>query len=378
MQRWLAGIIAFISSVCGIFYLVLTSSSIPDTSQLTLEAPLLNLYHWHQMIPQDILDDFERETGIHVHFDMYDSNETVETKMITGHSGYDVVGPSAFPYLARQIPAGIYLPLDHKALSNLHHLDPQVMKALSKADPENRYALPFLWGLVGFSYDEDKVRALAPHAPLDSWAMLMDPHILQTFAKCGVTFLEEVSDVFPPMYLYLGLDPNSLKKEDLKNATQALEKIRPFVKRFETVRAPNDLLAGELCLIMQWPGDMERAKALYHNQDRAKKIKTVIPKEGTVMWIDCLAIPKDAPHPKNAHKFLNFLLRPDIIARVTNQTYFANAIPASLSYVNESIRHNPTVFPTKEMRKRIYTNTPLPARLHRLLNRALIKVRTGR
>jgi putrescine transport system substrate-binding protein len=342
------------------------------------EPPHLNIYHWHNMIDPEVLEDFTKETGIEVHLDVYDSNEILETKLLVGHSGYDIVGPSALPYLGRQIPAEIYMPLDYTLLPNIKKLDPEIMTSVSKADPGNVYALPFLWGLVGFAYDARKVGTLYPNAPVDSWAMMFDPEVVRRLAPCGITFLTESTDIFLPVYLYLGIKPDSHDIKDLDRIVAHLQKVRPYIARFDAIRPPAELLAGEVCMSMLWVGDMERVKEAFKNQDRAADIKIVIPKEGTALWIDCLAIPVDAPHPNNAHRFLNFILRPDIIARITNKTYFPNAVPESLPYVKEILRANPAFFPDPQTRKRLFINENVPPSMQRKLNRAMTKVRTGR
>lgn len=342
------------------------------------ESPHLNIYHWHNMIDPQIIQEFTKETGIQVHLDVYDSNEVLETKLLVGHSGYDIVGPSALPYLGRQIPAQIYKPLDRTLLPNLQKLDPQIMAYLSKADPGNVYALPFVWGLVGLAYDARKLATFYPDAPVDSWAMIFDPKVVRRLAPCGVTFLTEYTDIFLPAYLYLGKKPDSLSIKDLDAVVAHLQTVRPYIARFDAIRPPAELLAGEVCVSMLWVGDMERVREAFKNKERAGDIKIVIPKEGTVLWIDCLAIPVDAPHPKNAHRFLNFILRPDIIARITNKTYFPNAVPESLPYVKESLRANPVFYPDDITKKRLFINENVPPSMQRKLNRAMTKVRTGR
>lgn len=343
------------------------------------EPPILNMYYWFQMIPEDILQRFEQETGIHVHFDVYDSNEILEARLLAGKTGYDIVGPSAFPYLARQVPAGLYQPLDKKKLPHWKGLDPEILKKLAKSDPGNRHALPLLWGLVGLGLNHQRLpQGLSQKSLRKSWSLLFDPQTVSQLASCGVTLLEEAADVFLPLYLYLGLPPDSSKKEDLMQVTKALMAVRPHIARLDAVKSADDLMLGDACLVMQWIGELERAKAALETTQKASHIEIFIPEEGTVMWIDCAAIPADAPHPDNAHRFLNFLLRPDIMARLTNQAYSANPVPASLPHVHKKIRQNTNIFPTQEMMKRIFVNEPVPPALSRHVNRAMMKVRTGR
>lgn len=368
-----------------LFYLSLGVFSVRAEESLSSELqepPILNVYHWFQMIPADVLRDFEKETGIRVNLDIYDSNDVLEARLLAGKTGYDVVGPSAFPYLARQVVAGLYLPLDKEKLPNLAGVSPDILEKLSKSDPENRHALPLLWGLValGINYQRlpkdlaDEIQAQEEK----SWALLLDPQYVSRFASCGVTLLEEAADVFLPVYLYLGLSPQSHSRQDLAKVTEALTKVRPFISRLDAVKSADDLAMGDACLVMHWAGDLERSKATLAARQNMDHVEIFIPKEGTVMWIDCMAIPVDAPHPDNAHRFLNFLMRPDIMARLTNETRFANPVPASLPQVEKSIRLNPSLFPSPENRERIYVNEPVPPSLARHINRAMMKVRTGR
>ncbi|MCE2951106.1 MAG: extracellular solute-binding protein [Alphaproteobacteria bacterium] len=363
----------------GIFISLFLMGTISFSMQVVAENQrVVNVYHWHNMIPQDVLDQFTMETGIKVHMDVYDSNDVLETKLLVGHTGYDVVGPSALPYVARQVPAGIYLPLNKEKLPILKELDPKIMAYLEKADPGNKHAVPFLWGLVGFAYDQEKIEALIPDAPTDSWAMMFDPKIMEKLSHCGVTYLTESTDIFVPVQLYLGLKPDSHDPKDLQKVVGQLEKVRPFIERFDAIRPPSELLAGEVCLSMLWVGDMERVKDAFADKARADKIKVVIPKEGTVLWIDCLAVPVDAPHPEEAYAFINFVMRPDIIARITNKNYFANPVPASLPFVKETLRQNSAFFPDETQSQKIFINEPTPPGVQRKINRAMTKVRTGR
>lgn len=346
------------------------------------ELPVLNVYHWFQMIPKDVLETFERETGIRVNLDVYDSNDVLEARLLAGKTGYDVVGPSAFPYLSRQVVSGLFRPLDKDKIPNLKGVSENILKKLSKSDPDNRHALPLLWGLVGLGINYKKIpKAMKKEIKEQkekSWSLLLDPEIMSRFSSCGVTILEEAADVFLPVYLYLGLPPPGQSREDLAKVTEALTKIRPFLSRLDSVRSADELMTGDLCLVMHWAGDLERSKANLARRENMDHVEVFIPKEGTVMWIDCVAIPVDAPHPDNAHRFLNFLMRPDIMARLTNWTYFANPIPESRSLVEENIRTNSNLFPSEEIMEKVFVNEPVPPSLSRHINRAMMRVRTGR
>ncbi len=343
------------------------------------EPPILNVYHWFQMIPEDVLKIFEQETGIRVNLDVYDSNDVLEARLLAGKTGYDVVGPSAFPYLARQVPAGLYKPLDKDKLPNMKGLDPTILEKLATSDPDNKYALPLLWGLVGLGVNREKLEErLGKDTPLDSWSLLLDKDKMTKISSCGVTLLEEAADIFLPIYLYLGLPHDSNKREDLEKVTATLMDVRPYISRLDSVRSADDLMLGNVCMAMHWIGDLYLAKQALSEQKNMDHIEIFIPKEGSVMWIDSVAIPVDAPHPDNAHRFLNFLIRPDIMARLTNKTYFANPVSESLSFVKPDIRQNKNIFPDAENMKRIFINVPAPASFARQVNRAMMKVRTGR
>ncbi|MCA0370181.1 MAG: extracellular solute-binding protein [Proteobacteria bacterium] len=357
---------------------VVISMFVETSARASAEPKVLNVYHWYQMIDPSILAQFEAETGIKVHMDVYDSNEILETRLLVGNSGYDVVGPSALPYLARQVPANVYLPLDKTKLPNAKELDPDIMAHLARADPGNAHALPLVWGLVGIAYNKEKIAAIDPHVDTKSWSMLFDPKELEKFHRCGATMLPEYTDIFLPMYLYLGLSPKSQSLKDLDLSVEQLLKMRPFIERFDSSRPLMELFSGEVCLAMVWLSDLERERSRIKDKKRASQIQAVLPKEGTVLWIDTMAIPADAPHPGNAHAFLNFLLRPDIIAKVTNKAYTANAVPASNPYILPEILTNTGIYPEEKMRPRLFLNEPVSPAFQRRLNRAMTKIRTGR
>lgn len=344
----------------------------------------LNIYIWHSYLPDALVKKFEAETGIRVRVDVYDSNEVLEAKMLAGSTGYDLVFPSAWPYLARQIPAGLYQPLKKELIPNLAEVDPDYLKMMAKADPQNTYAVPYLWGAVGFVYNKQRLAELekrrAPGVaplPTDSWAMFFDPDVVQVLAGCGISMLDEPSEVILPAMMYLGIDPQTTSKADLDKVTDHLRLIRPAISRFDSARSNDEAVTGNMCLVQHWLGSVA------HSQVRLGKAATadlefVIPKEGSLMWIDVMAIPADAPNADNAHKFINFLLRPENMAVLTNATFFANPVPKSLPFVEENIRKNPAIYPPKHLRKRLVLNEVASPRFLKLMVRAMTKVRTGR
>ncbi len=347
-------------------------------------VPQLNIYIWHSYLPDELVKKFEAETGIHVRVDVYDSNEVLEAKLLAGSTGYDLVFPSTWPYLARQIPAGLYQPLNKALIPNLAEVDPDYLKLLAKADPDNVFAVPYLWGAVGFVYNKQRVAELEKRRPAgskalptDSWAMFFDPEIVKELAPCGISMLDEPSEVILPAMMYLGIDPHTTSKADLDKVSDHLRLVRSAISRFDSARSNDEAATGNMCLVQHWLGSVA------HSQVRIGKAATadlefVIPREGSLMWIDVMAIPADAPHAENAHKFINFLLRPENMAALTNATFFANPVPKSLQYVDEKIRKNTAIYPPKYLRKRLVLNEVTSPRFLKLMVRAMTKIKTGR
>lgn len=322
----------------------------------THEAAVVNVYDWYGMIPTEILHAFEKETGIRVRYDLYDNNEVLEAKLLASNSGYDVVFPTASPYVARQIKVGIYQQLNKELLPNLVHLNKTIVDQMHMVDPGMLYAVPYYWGTLGIAYDKDKLKERLPDADLESYEILFDPKNLEKLKTCGVSFLEEAIDVVPLVQAYLGASAGSENKEDLKNATGHLLKLRPHIRRFTSSRFINDLVLGDVCIAQAWSGDAQQA------EDDAKELNRnivyIIPKEGTTLWIDCMAIPVGSPHPTNAHKFINFLLRPEISAKITNKTKLPTTIDAALPMIDKKIRTNKAIYPNAEIMKKLYLNKP--------------------
>lgn len=308
---------------------------------------VVHVYGWFDHIPEEVIKAFEKETGITVKFDLLDSNEVLQAKLLVGNSGYDVVFPTAYPYVALQIPAKLYHPIDRAKLSNYHHIDPFFLRKLELADPGNKYAIPLTWGLVVFGYNKDKVKGRVNEKDLDSWALLYDPAIVSQFTDCGVAFLEDASDVYYTNYLYWGLDTNNASPQVLKKVTNHLKTIRPYIKKFDINLSSEQLASGEICIAQQWSSNLVKALNEYENLKNRPNIEIVIPKEGALIWTDCAMIPADAPHLENALKFINFLLRPDISAKITNAYYLRTTTKEKdiLPYVDPKIKSNPIIFP---------------------------------
>jgi putrescine transport system substrate-binding protein len=340
----------------GILLLVWGISSFISSTKphsLTGEEPYLNVYNWYGMIPESLLHQFEEETGIHVRYDLYDNNEILEAKLLAGRSGYDIVFPSASPYIEREIRAGAFQKLDKSKLTNLHHLDPEFEERMQLVDPGLNYCIPFYWGTFGFAYVEEIVLARMPDAPVNSYRMLFDPDVVSKFQSCGVTLLDEAVDVYPALMTYLGLDPQSTNLDDLKTAQQHLLKIRPSISRFLGQRFASELVSGEVCLTQAWSGDVQVAQQQAKEAKRKTTIRYVVPEEGGTLWIDAICMPKDAPHPNNAYVFINFLMRPDISAHITNTLLFPTTNKTAKSLIREEIRNDETLYPRPEVFKRL-------------------------
>ncbi len=336
-----------------LFWGIISYINLSITTHQNKEPPYLNVYNWYGMIPASILHQFEAETGIHVQYDLYDNNEILEAKLLAGRSGYDIVFPSASPYIERQIRAGAFQKLDKSKLQNLHHLDPDIAVCMQTVDPDLAYSIPFFWGTFGFAYVEEVILARMPDAPVNSYRMLFDPSIVSKFKSCGVTLLEEAVDVYPPIMAFLGIDPQSSDLNDLETAQQQLLKIRPFISRFLGQRFGSELVSGEICLAQAWSGDVQVAQEQAKESKRKTTIRYVVPEEGGTLWIDAICIPKDAPHPQNAYAFIDFLLRPDVSAAITNEMKFPIANKGAKPFIIDELRNNETLYPRPEVRKRL-------------------------
>ena len=340
------------------------------------EEKVLNVYNWSDYIDPQVIEDFQKETGITVRYDVFDSNEVLETKLLTGNSGYDVVVPSAY-FLERQIKAGVFRKLDKSRLPNLANLDPELAGRAAGHDPGNEHGVVYMWGTTGIGYDAGKVRAIMPDAPVDSWRLVFDPAVISKFKDCGVSVLEDPTDMVGTVLLYLGKDPNSESEEDLKLAEQALLAIRPYVRQITSAQYIDGLANGELCIAVGYSGDVLQARDRAAEAGKPVDIRFSIPKEGALMWFDTLAIPADAKHPGNAHLFIDYLLRPEVAARNSDFVNYANANAKATALVNEELRNDPGIYPTPETKARLQPNLSKSAEFTRLLNRAWTRFTTG-
>lgn len=339
----------------------------------------LRVYNWSDYIAPDTVARFERETGIRVVYDVFDSNEVLEAKLLSGASGYDIVVPTS-EFIGRQILAGVFQPLDRARLANYRNLDPELLRFLTKVDPGNAYAVPYLWGTTGIGYNVDRLRAvLGPDAPVDSLDLLFDPANLARLERCGVAFLDAPREVFSTALRYLGLDPNATDPELYRGpAGDLLRRIRPYITYFHSSQYINDLANGEVCIALGWSGDILQAADRAREAGNGVRIDYRIPREGGVIWFDLLAIPADARNVDNAHRFIDFLLRPDVIAEVTAHVKYANPNRAADDRVPAEIRTDAAIYPPADVRARLFTMGVSPPKVERVMTRTWTAVKTGR
>jgi len=338
---------------------------------------VLNVYNWADYIDPSVISAFEKEYGIRVNYDVYDSNDQLETKLLTGHANYDVVVPGA-AFLERDIKAGVYQKLDKAELPNLKNLDPEAPRDMAVYDPGNQYGVVYTWlTTAGIGYDVAKISARLADAPVDSWRMLYDPAALAKFQDCGVSVLDAPDDVLSTVLAFLGKDPNSESPDDLKAAERVLLSIRPYVRYVDSAEYFERLANGEICVALSWAGDVATARERAKAAGKATLIAYSIPKEGTVEFYDVLAIPADAPHPGNAHLFINYLLRPDVAARNSNATNYATPVVAAIASIRDTLRNDPGVYPPREVWPRLAPQRAHSHAFTRLLNRTWTRFKTG-
>ncbi|HQW80968.1 MAG TPA: polyamine ABC transporter substrate-binding protein, partial [Pseudomonadota bacterium] len=341
------------------------------------EEKVLNVYNWSDYIAEDTVANFEKETGIKVTYDVFDSNEILETKLVTGNTGYDIVVPS-LSFLARQVKAGVFQPIDKSKISNYGNLDPKLMATIAELDEGNTHSVPYMWGTTGIGYNVAKVKeVLGDSVPLDSWAMVFEPENLKKLSACGVALLDTPSEMIPPVLKYLGEEPNSFDSAVIQKAIDRLGQLRPFITYFHSSQYINDLANGDICVAIGWSGDIFQARDRAEEADKGVEIAYSIPKEGAPIWFDMLAIPKDAKHPNNAYKFIDYLMRPEVAASNSNYLSYANGVAPSLPLIDESVRSNPGVYPSEEVMGKLFSLAVLPPEVDRSFNRHWTTLKTG-
>jgi putrescine transport system substrate-binding protein len=356
--------------------LALAALLLSATAALAQEK-VVNVYNWNDYIDPKVLEDFTKETGIRVVYDTYDNNEIVETKMLAGKSGYDIVVPSA-PFLQRMVAAGVFQPLDLSKLPNHKNLWPEIMERLKAYDPGNRFAVPYLWGTIGLGVNVAKVKERLGSDIPASWNLLLDPKLSGKLKDCGIHVLDGPEDVLPNVLRALKLDPNSKKAEDLQKAGDAVFRVRDNVRKFHSSEYINALAGGDICMALGFSGDILQARKRAKEAGNGVEIDYIIPAEGAQMWFDSMVIPKDAPNPGNAHALIDYLLRPDVAAANSNLVEYANANLPAKALIKPEVRDNTSVYPTAEVMSRLFTNTAYDERLQRTVTRLWTRVKTGR
>ena len=338
----------------------------------------VNVYNWSDYIAEETVPGFEREHGVRVNYGVFDSNEVLEAKLLAGNSGFDVVVPS-LQFLGRQIQAGVFQPLDTSKLKNHAGLDPELMKRIAVQDPGNRYGVPYLWGTTGIGYNVDKLTAAFGSTEIaNSWDLLFKPENIRKMKDCGVMLLDTPSEVVPIALNYLGEDPNSTDPAVIEKGARLLRSIRPYVQTFHSSQYIDALANGNACLVLGWSGDILQARDRAAEAGNGVNVAYSIPREGTALFVDMLAIPKDAKNLDAAYAFIDYLMRPEVAAANTNAVAFPNPVPASLPLVEEEIRNDPTIYPPEEVSARLFTLAIVPPEVDRLYTRLWTELKTGR
>lgn len=358
--------------------LSMVSAMVAMTTGVALtQERVVNVFNWSDYIDESIIADFTSETGIKVVYDVYDSNEMLETKLLAGGSGYDVVVPTATPFMARQIQAGVYQKLDKSKLPNLSNMWDEVSERIARLDPGNEYSVNYMWGTTGIGYNVKKVQEALGIEEIDSWDVVFDPEKIAKLKDCGVYFLDSPTDMFPTALNYLGLDPNSTSPDDLAKAEELLLSVRPSIRKFHSSEFINALANGDICLAVGYSGDLFQARDRAAEADQGVDIAYVIPKEGAEMWFDQLAIPADAPHGAEAHEFINYLMRPEVAAKLSNYVFYANGNEASKEFLDEEVLGDPGIYPDEATMEKLFTAEVYDARTQRLITRSWTKIVTG-
>ncbi len=357
-------------------FLTTAAAVIAMSASAFAEDKVVNVYNWSDYIDESILKEFTAETGIKVVYDVFDSNEILETKLLAGKTGYDVVVPSG-SFLSRQITAGVFGKLDKSKLPNMKNMWDVIQKRTEIYDPGNAYSVNYMWGTTGIGYNVDKVKERLGTEEITSWDVLFKPENLSKLKDCGVHVLDAPTELIPAALAYLGKDPDSHKPDDIREAGELLKKMRPNVQKFHSSEYINALANGDICLAVGWSGDVFQARDRADEAKNGVSIAYSVPKEGALMWFDQLAIPSDAPHPENAHKFVNYIMKAEVIAKASNYVYYANGNKASQPLLEKDIIEDPAIYPTPEVLEKLYTTTPYPPKVQRVVTRVWTSVKTS-
>jgi putrescine transport system substrate-binding protein len=346
---------------------------------LAVAEPEVHIFIWSDYLAEDTLPNFQAKTGVKPIMDVYDSNEILEAKLLAGKSGYDIVVPTARPFGARQVKTGIFQPLDKTKLPSLGNIDPQILQSIEGVDKGNAHLVPYMWGTTGLGVNLDKVKAaLGDDVPLDSWGLVFDPEKAKKLKGCGISLMDDATEVFAAALSYLGKDPNSSDQKDLDAAAELIKKVQPYIRYFHSSQYINDMANGDTCVAHGYSGDIFQARDRADEAGKGVKIGYIIPKEGAVIWVDVLAIPKDAPHPEQAHAFIEYLLDPKVIADASNFVHYANPNLKSKELLDPEVRDDPAVYPTDEVKKRLFVLAERADKDLRSINRVWTRLKANR
>ena len=358
-------------------HVLLSSVAVATLMAGAATAETVRVYNWSDYIDESLLDKFEEETGIELVYDVFDSNEVLETKMLAGGSGYDVVVPSG-TFLQRQITAGAFQPLDASKLPNLENMWDVVSSRTEQYDPDNAHSINYMWGTTGIGVNLGKVKeALGEDAPVDSWDLVFDPANMEKLADCGVHFLDAPAEMIPAALNYIGEDPNSHDPDVIAKAEEVFMPVRPYIQKFHSSEYINALANGDVCVAVGWSGDILQARDLAAEADNGVEIAYNAPSEGAQMWFDQMAIPVDAPNPEGAHKFLNFIMDAENMAAASNYVYYANGNKASQEHLVEDVIGDPAIYPSEAALNNLFTTTPYPPKVQRVVTRLWTKIKSG-
>jgi len=342
------------------------------------EEKVLNVYNWSDYIADDTIKNFEKETGIKVRYDNFDNNEIVHAKLVAGKTGYDVVVPSSY-WAKIQADGGLLRKLDKSQLPNLVHMDPEVQRTLAKMDPGNQYMVNWLWGYTTIGINVDKVKAALGSTPMpeNAWDLIFKPEYVSKLKSCGVSVLDSATEIIPSALHYLGKDPSSNNPADYTGVAPLLKSIRPYVTLFSSSGYINDLASGSICVALGWSGDINIARQRAIDGKTGQKIEALLPKTGGLLFFDTMVIPADAPHPNNAHKFINYIMRPEVDASLTNKVFYANPNKDSKKFIAPEVANNPTVFLSDAELKKMIPPGPLNNDTRRTMTRLYTSFKTG-
>lgn len=358
---------------------LLLSSILASSTVSAEEEKILYVYNWSEYVAEDTISNFEKETGIKVVYDVYDSNEVLEAKLLAGQSGYDVVGPGS-DFLARQIKANIFMPLDKSKFKNYQNLDSVQMDMLKALDPDNKYAIPYLIGTTGIGYNPDKIaQVLGTDGSISSWDVLFKKENAEKLQQCGIAVLNAPTEVVATALHYLGLPEDSTNVEDYKKAAALLLEIRPYIRYFHSSQFITDLANGDICIALGWSGDILQGADRAVEANNGVKVKYVVPDEGGLVYYDMLAIPADAKHPENAHKFLDYMMRADVMSKVSSFTHNAVAVVPAIPMVEDSVRNDPNVYiPPEKMATKMFLQKILPTKINKTITSIWTKIKKGK